>query len=538
MNIIFALTSLFFFLWIVRNVLFWIALWQLKEYRFDRVKIHLLETMQGQTLLFSPWNMVRWVVILLYPLVVIYERYIWSYQWLIFFIFFLLALQVLREVFFHLVKRPIITIKALMVIAFVFFIIALLYVLPIANQFVWLMILDKLVVLIVAFAIFAFSIPTEFYRDLQIEKAVRKIENYKRINKKLLVIGITGSYGKSSTKEYVAQMLDKKFNVLKTQGTNNTPIGIANTILGSLRKDTQIFVVEMGAYKKGEIAQLCEMVRPTIGILTAVNMQHASLFGDLENTKQAKYELMESLPKNGLALFNGNNQNAVELYKKSKKKKILYKVQNASLSKITDEKEVVAYGIVTEKNAVSFSVVLGKKSLRLTAPLVGTHNVENILPGVFLAHHLGMNDAEIKKAISVLVPIPKTMILHQALGVSIVDDTFNANPQAVRAVLEYMKLYTGKRILVMQPMIELGKNASDEHELIGKEIGNVCDFLFLTNKNFYQDIFRGMKKSKKKCVVVVGNTLFISQRISALSQKGDIITCEGKEAAFVLDRLF
>lgn len=534
----FALTSLFFFLWIVRNVLFWIALWQLKEYRFDRIKVHLLETTQGQTLLFSSWNMMRWGIIACYPLVVIYERYMWLYQLIIFFIFFLLAFQVFREAFFHLIKRPVVTTKAFMIIIFVFFTMAIFYVLPIANQFVWLMILDKFVVLVVAFAIFAFSIPTEFYRDLQIEKAVRKIENYKKINKKLLVIGITGSYGKSSTKEYVAQMLDKKFNVLKTQGTNNTSIGIANTILGSLRKDTQVFVVEMGAYKKGEISQLCEMVGPTIGILTSVNMQHASLFGNLQNTKKAKYELIESLPKNGLALFNGNNQNVVELYNMSKKKKILYKVGKSFSSKKSDENEMIAYDIETEKNAVLFTVRLGGKTLRLKAPLVGAHNVENILPGVFLAHHLGMNDAEIKKAISVLVPIPKTMILHQVLGVNVVDDTFNANPQAVRAVLEYMKLYTGKRLLVMQPMIELGKNASEEHEFIGKEIGNVCDFLFLTNKNFYQDILRGVKKNKKKCVVVVGNSLQVSQKISSLTKKGDVVACEGKEAAFVLDRLF
>src|SRR5207245_1589507 len=150
--------------------------------------------------------------------------------------------------------RPTFTIKALVISGILFLLICLLYSFPLIDWYVWLLVIDRVVVIFSLLLVLFFSVPTEFLHDLKFEKAVKKINDYRsQKNNKLTVIGVTGSYGKSSTKDYTAQILQKRFKVLKTLGTNNTPIGIATTILSGLKRNTQLFVAEMGAYKTGEI---------------------------------------------------------------------------------------------------------------------------------------------------------------------------------------------------------------------------------------------------------------------------------------------
>ncbi|GAI48689.1 unnamed protein product, partial [marine sediment metagenome] len=144
--------------------------------------------------------------------------------------------------------------------------------------------------------------------------------------KNLLVVGITGSYGKTSTKEFLATVLSKRFNVLKTKEHQNSEIGISRCILNELKPEHKVFIVEMGAYGKGGIKLLCDIAKPKIGILTGMNEQHLALFGSQENIIKTKYELIENLPSDGMAIFNGNNKYCSELYGKT----------NISLKKITN----------------------------------------------------------------------------------------------------------------------------------------------------------------------------------------------------------
>ena len=526
---LFAITLLLFFIWIIKNILFWVSLWQIKEYRFDRLMLHFRETLQGKSLFFSPLLLLKWVGIIGYIPVILNRSLTFSYDVFVLSIFALQILITLSEVFERGVRRPAFTLKALFIIGLTLSILLLLLGFPLLDSFVWLLILDRLVPLFIFIFVTSFSLPTEFYYDIAISRGTKKI----KARNDLIVIAVTGSYGKSSTKEYISQILEKKFRVLKTQGTNNTPIGIARTILSNLRKNTEVFVVEMGAYKKGEIAYMAQMVKPKIGVLTAVSPQHLSLFGSLQNIKEAKYELIQALPKDGIALFNGNNKIVYDLYKHTIRRKILYKTSESSVRVGAD---IFAYNIVPRKTHVSFDVVIKQRTMRLVTPLIGVQNVENILPGIFIGKSLGMTETEIKKAVSLLSPLPKTMNRHEfSNGLTIIDDTFNANPEAVQAGISYMKLYKGKRILVLQPMIELGKNAKEEHYKIGKEAAIVCDYLFLTNKNFYEEVVRGVGMGKGKTIVQVASPHKISKFISKDSTKGDIVVFEGKEAGFVLD---
>lgn len=528
MNIILFLTQTFFVIWAMRNILFWISLWQVKEYRLDRMIVHIKDTDQGRTLFLSPFLSFKLFVILVYGYIIFHPSFLLLYQVGIAFIFLFQAYTVIQEVRNHVLKRPRPTVKALAIVLLSCFVVAILFWVPLLEPMVWLLFLERLVPLIVAVFVYFFSFPTEMQRDFKIARAIEKI----REHKKLLVIGITGSYGKSTTKEFTAQILRKKFRVAKTKGTNNTPIGIANAILSSLQKTTEIFVVEMGAYKKGEIAELCRIVRPKIGILTSVNEQHVSLFGGLQKTMETKYELIESLPKNGLALFNGNNENAQKLYEKTERKKILYISSENNISNA-----IVATDIKVHKTFITFVVLMNRKKLMLTAPVIGKHNIENILPGIYLASYLGMTDAEIVNAVSLLSLPVQTMARHEVGGVSMIDDSFNANPESIRAALDYMRLYTGKRMLVLQPMIELGKYAKDEHKCIGRAIGDVCDFLLVTNTNYLPSLQEGLRLGKRKCAILVGSPIVIAQYITSHTKKGDVVVFEGKETGLTLEKI-
>ncbi len=525
MSIFLLITSVAFFLWVIRNTLFLVSLWQLKEYRVDRLFVHLRETRQGRNIFFSKMLLLKLFGILAFGMLVYdFNAYYIPYHLLVVVIFSLQGLLVMKEVLFHSLKRPVITYKALFLVFISLIFISLLYAIPLIDIYLWFLLIDRLVPFIISFFVLILSVPTELYRDYKAEKASALILQHK----KLLTIGVTGSYGKSSTKEFIAQILSFKFNVLKTRGTNNTPIGVSSTILSGLRENTEIFVAEMGAYKKGEIDELCKIAHPKIGVLTAVSPQHLSLFGSLENTMSAKYELIESLPKDGLALFNGNNENAKKLYKKTKKQKVLYKVLTSGEKQ--EEADVYATRVSVKPQEVSFDLYIGKDKLSLTVPLLGAHTIENILPGIYLASYLGMKHDEIKRAVSLLKPLPKTMIYKKnSKGVVVIDDSFNANPDGVRAVLEYLKIYKGKKIVVLQPMIELGKKGKEEHYELAKEIGNGADFLFSTSRDYYKQIEEGIKDSKGKCVVMQASSEKIIEFLNENGKEGDVIVFEKKK---------
>ncbi len=548
MSTLFFLTSVSFFLWALRNLLFWTYLWQLKEYRLDRVFAHLKETYQGKLLIFSPRLLLKWIAFFSFVYIIFHEDYLFVYQVFVAIVFLIEALFVVKEILTRQIRRPVLTAKAVFILSLASLVLFTFYSFPLLEQFVWLLIIDRLIPVIVICIVFALSVPTRLYRDMQVDKAIFRMKEYKNQSaqtKGLLVIGVTGSYGKSSTKEFTAQILEKKFRVVKTQGTNNTLIGVVGTVLSKVKKSTEIFVVEAGAYKRGEIKEICDVISPDIGILTAVNDQHLSLFGSLENTMKAKYELIESLPKTGFALINGNNENSYKLYMSTKKRKVLYQCLKSSrdlsaalrMVKGYVSSSIFAFNIVSSKTAVMFDVYVKSNTLHLVAPLIGAQAIENMLPGIYIASNLGMTFLEIKKAVSTIIPLPKTMVRYELKnGLTVVDDTFNANPNSVLAAIEYMKLYKKSKILVLHPLLELGGNAKEEHYRLGKEIASVCDTLIVTNKNFYKEMQKGASEVNPRCLVKICKVDEVLELVRSLG-KEDVMVFEGKEAGFLLDNI-
>ncbi len=525
--------------------MFWVSLWQTKEYRMDRITAHFRETDKGKSLFLSWFLLIKWLLILGYFVAAFNETLFFPYQLAVTAVFVVEGYRVINEILSHRIRRPVLTPKAIILAAITIAVIGGLYFIPFFEKFVWLLMLDRLLITVMAVAVSFFAYPTEFMQDIRIEQAMKKINKYISLpddKERLLVIGISGSYGKSSTKEYIAQLLSQKFSVLKTFGSHNTPIGIANTILSGLRHQTEVFVVELGSYKKGEITQLCQIVKPRISVTTSISDQHLSLFGSFENIMETENELISALPKDGLALFNANNDGSKMLYRQTKKKKILYEsLENAKTSmsaKRRSNAQIVAFNIVPQKTSVVFDVLVGKKAVRFEAPLLGAHSVENILPAIYLANLLGMKMIEIKQAVAKLAPLEKRMVLHHlGKGGIAIDDTFNASPESVLSAISYMKLYKGKKILVLEPMIELGKNADEDHYNLAKQIAKICDYLFLTNKNYYKAIASGIQDGDGECMIEIESPAKIAEDINNMVGKDDVIVFEGREAGLVLNKI-
>ena len=266
--------------------------------------------------------------------------------------------------------------------------------------------------------------------------------------KSLIVIGITGSYGKTSVKEILAHLLTSKYKVCKTRGTDNTAIGVAKTILKNLNQSHQLFVVEMGAYTKGEIKKICNLVKPSIGIITGITNQHLGLFGSLDNIIKAKYELIKSLPANGLAVFNANNPHTKKMALETKHIKTISYYQ--------------------------------PKATYITN-LLGDYQQINIQAAVSVAKILKIPSSDIKLKLKT-IPVFKTMMTRKkAIKQSVViDDTYNANQQGFLAAIKHLdNLKNSHKVLITSGIIELGKSKQQVHQQIAKKSFKVFDEISL-----------------------------------------------------------
>lgn len=531
MDIYYLFISITFFIWVGRNILFWVGLWQDKEYRLDRLLVHFKETVQGKRLFLSLGNIIKLFLFVGYIYIVFHEQYTSFFEITVGLVFITQACIVIKDIIFHRIKRPVFTLKADALLLLSFLAVTVLFLSPLTNPFVWIVIVDRLLPAVIALFIFFFAFPTEIYRDIQIQRATKKMKQLHHVK----VIAVSGSYGKTSTKEYIAQVLSKKFSVVNTSGSTNTPIGIAQTILKKVKPDTEIFVVEMGAYKKGELAQLCRIVKPHMSVTTAISDQHISLYGNFQNVVESEYEIIQALAKDGVALFNWNNEGTHYLYERTKKKKIPYQWFE---KKPTKKIEIGAYNVHATPEGIAFQVILHNEEFNCSSPLLGIHAVENILPAIFFASQFGFSQKEIVSALHTLIPPPQTMMKQQLQsGMIGIDDTFNASPESVFAAMEYMVLHSTKKMFVLGPLTELGNQAKERHYQIGKKASTTCDYLFILNDNFSEDLLRGIADGKGTCQVHIGRPEDLATMIKKIGKKNDVVLFEGKESKMVMKKL-
>lgn len=463
-----------------KQILYWLWLWQLKEYRADRIIAHLelFPTKKQKTML------------------------------------------LLGYYGFKTLRMPKFTKKALLIIASISLFCALFIKPVISLNYIDSILTFLLLYLLIPFLVWIFidmiNILTSYKKEQIIEQAKEKIKN----RPDLLIIAVTGSYGKSSTKEMLYDILSgsKKFSsgsesgqtgavsekILKTPKNINTPIGIAQMVLSKLKDHHKIFIVEMGAYKKGEIEEICKITPPEIGVLTGINEQHLALFGNLQKTVSAKFELISSLPADGLAVLNIDNVNIKEKIKDlnasdykntSALKENISRpimVKNIINYSATEKADIYAANIDVKRNALKFDVIFNNEKVRFYAPLAGAQNIYNILAASTVALSLGITLEEIAATTQVMSPREKTMREYEAKnGSFLVADTYNSNPNGIMAALDYLNVYSGKKIIIFGGIIELGRASQEVHRKIGAKIAKCVDLAILTNPVFAKDIRTG-----------------------------------------------
>ena len=348
------------------------------------------------------------------------------------------------------------------------------------------------------------------------------------------VIGITGSYGKTSTKYILHQILSQKFNALMTPNSYNTPMGICKVIRGDLTPEHEIFIVEMGAYKRGDIRELCNLASPQIGILTAVGPQHLERFKSIENIAKTKYELIESLPPGGLAIFNCDNEICAGLADKREQDGNpvrRYATEPFPASSGAERAELTATNIQHTGAGLVFTLhtSIGMET-EIQTQLLGRHNVSNILAATAVAIECGMTLEEIRVAIAKVEPVPHRLQLTASEGnVTIIDDSFNSNPVGAKAALEVLTEIQGnKKVLVTPGMVELGEREYEENKRLGEHAADVCDLVILVGPKRTTPILEGLKAVQypSQQIIVTRNLEEVKQHLATQVQAGDVVLFE------------
>ena len=352
------------------------------------------------------------------------------------------------------------------------------------------------------------------------------------------VVGITGSYGKTSTKYILHQILSQKFNTLMTPDSYNTPMGICKVIRGELTAEHEIFIVEMGAYKRGDIRELCNLASPEIGILTAVGPQHLERFKSIENIAKTKYELIELLPSDGLAIFNCDNEICAELANKREQSGNpvrRYATEPFSVPSVSHSVELTAANIRYTDGGLTFTarVSIGSAEVvesEIRTQLLGKHNVSNILAAMAVAIECGMTLEEIRVAIANVEPVPHRLQLTSNGGdVTIIDDSFNSNPVGAKAALEVLTEIQGrKKVLVTPGMVELGEREYEENKRLGEHAADVCDLVILVGPTRTTPILDGLKAAQypSQQIIVALNLEEVKQHLATRVQAGDVVLFE------------
>lgn len=362
-----------------------------------------------------------------------------------------------------------------------------------------------------------------------VEKMIqqRYINDAKRILRSmpdLTVVGITGSYGKTSTKHYLTHILSEQFDVLMTPGSFNTPMGVVRTVREYLKPYNQIFVCEMGAKQRGDVKEICDIVHPRMGVITAVGPMHLESFKTIGNVCATKFELADALPSDGVAVVN-NDFDPCAGRKVSNCRCLRYGVTSG---KGCDYRaEDVRY----TPNGTAFRVVGPEGfSLELETRLLGECNVSDILAAVVIALQLGVTPEKIRYAVGTIGQVEHRLSMKQTPGgVTIIDDAFNSNPAGSKMAVDVLAHFTGgKRIIVTPGMIELGAEQERLNAEFGRRIGESLDVAIVVGEYNREAIVAGIRETDfpEENLHTVATFNDAQRLLSSLLKSGDTVLYE------------
>lgn len=339
----------------------------------------------------------------------------------------------------------------------------------------------------------------------------------------LKIIGITGSYGKTSTKHYLQRILSESFDTLMTPGSFNTPLGVVRTVREHLKPYNEVFIVEMGAKNIGDIKEICDIVNPSIGIVTAVGEQHLESFKTIENVQRTKFELIDALPADGLAVVNDDFPFAANR-PVDNVEVVRYAIRDTAGATVT------ARDITYDSRGTSFTIAGPDWEMRLHTHLVGECNISNLMAAVVTARHLGVPDEKIRIAVDHIEQVEHRLNLKRTPGgITIIDDAFNSNPTGSAMALDVLASMTGgQRIIITPGMIELGDRQEELNRAFGRKIAECADTVIVVGHYNRDAILEGIADgSMAQERVMMADTFSEAQAmLTSMAKAGDTVLYE------------
>lgn len=500
-----------------------VALWQRKEYRLDRMRAFALSP-EG-SIYYHP------------PLLVAYALV--GIGW----IFFFLELELPAELcgwgaliclgFYHIRRiitrglyRPKFTAKAVAVLvvimleaiwyAFATFIPTVLFALQWATFHFFLVFMCLLAVAIV-------NLPFGLKKSQIIRKATLLRAKYKDLE----VMGITGSFGKTSTKYFLHHILGgHSLNVITTKHNHNSYIGVAQDMLTQLKPKTNTYIVEMAAYKRGEIAEIARMVKPSLGIITAIGNQHLELFGSKANILSAKWELAQALPKTGTLIINDDDNFLPSAAKDFKGSVLRYSVQHKA--------DVYANHIMVEPTNLFFRLHVGQDNHTVRVPLLSTGLLGSALAAVAGATALQVPFSHILERLETIRPVARTMELKYGLKTcTVIDDSYSGGESAaLNAIAHLARFPQSDKRIVFVPIIELGHDGYFAHEKIGRALAQSGANIFVYGQEYREVLERCFVKQANAIRWYTNPVRLVEHVTSGLSAES-VLLLEGRVPALL-----
>ncbi|MBQ7226817.1 MAG: hypothetical protein IJX05_00270 [Clostridia bacterium] len=345
-----------------------------------------------------------------------------------------------------------------------------------------------------------------------IKDATEEIDKLKEQG--LKVVGITGSYGKTTAKNVLFAMLSTKYRVCATPASYNTPLGICRTVNDTLEEGDEIFIAEMGARRRGDIKELCEVAKPDAGIITGVGNQHFETFGSLEAIADTKYELVEAL-KDGYAVFNCADEGAKKLSKRKYSNKVTAGAEG---------NDVVFSDVSVGPFGSKFKLTCGNETVNVKTKLLGSHIPALIATCAGLALKMDVPLCACAKSCEKLAPIPHRLELLKSGDMTIIDDAYNSNTAGAKNALETLASFDGKKIIVTPGIVELGSLESSANEEFGRQIAEVCDLAIFVGSRAKHLTAGAIKGGMTVDRIVCVNSLKEAQNyLAGVSEKATVL---------------
>ncbi len=314
------------------------------------------------------------------------------------------------------------------------------------------------------------------------DKAFRSIAGAYRAEFDIPVVGITGSVGKTTTKELIASVLSQHFDTLKNQGNLNNQTGVPLTLL-RLRKNHGAAVVEMGTNHFGEIASLADIVRPTIGVITNIGESHIEYLGSRDGILREKCDIFKNIGPDGYAVVNGDDDKLCTL--------------RGKLSRLITygfgpENDIHACDVVSSGlEGSEFTAVYNGGSLRLMVPGPGRHMIMNAMCAMAVGLILGMDGQEIARGVAAYTPAAGRMDITKCSGITLLSDAYNASPTSMKGSIDIACMASGRRVLILGDMLELGDNGPEYHYQVGRHAAEKGAELLVSVGELSREISRG-----------------------------------------------